>query len=150
MFNMIWNFAKSKAISVFSKVDIKDIIKKSKEGLVKQDLKSKPIIKNNEKKKREPKWQSCFPFTFFMGNGRFQPIYFWVTVFSFLCAYMLFVKNYAAWIAVKKGTFTVDMISTADLGVVLGFISSLILLYNSNKKNYKIEDIDKKETDNQE
>jgi hypothetical protein len=83
---------------------------------------------------KEPKWQTLFPFSFFYGNGKFQPIYAWIFMFCSLASIMLFLKNYAAWIAIKKGNFISEMISTADIATVLAFISSLILLYNTKKK----------------
>jgi hypothetical protein len=86
------------------------------------------------KRKKDPKWQTWFPFTFFYGNGKLQPIYSFVSLFSGLGAWMLYIKIHAASIAIKNGTFTSDMLSTADLTVVLGFVSSLILLYNTGKK----------------
>lgn len=145
MFNLIWNFAKSKAITIMSKVNIKDIINSTEKVVdkvvtpVKQVKKVKDELTQElkpEKKIKEPEWQKYFPFSFFYGGGKFQPIYFFVTLFSLLSASMLFVKVYAAWVAIKKGTYSSDMISTADLATVLTFVSSLVLLYNNNKRNY--------------
>ena len=96
--------------------------------------KSKVEVKKVETVVKQSKWQFRFPFTFFFGRGKFQPLYFFVSVFSFLGVWMLYIKIHAASLAVKAGTFHPDMISTADLTVVLGFVSSLILLYNTNKK----------------
>ena len=85
---------------------------------------------------KDPKWQTWFPFTFFYGGGKIQPIYSFVTIFCSLAAYMLYIK-------IKSGT-----INTSDLGVVLGFISSLILLYNRGRGkvivNKNITDIKEK------
>lgn len=144
MWSLILGFAKTKLISIASKVNIKDIMKSADKAI---DKVSEPVKQVNkirkelavdlkvERKVKEPAWQTYFPFTFFYGGGKFQPIYFFVTVFCFLASAMLFVKIYAAWSAIKKGTYTSDMISTADLATVLTFVSSLVLLYNNNKKN---------------
>jgi hypothetical protein len=110
-------------------------IKKIKENLKDSTKKEKKNIEEDIKKIKQSKWQTYVPFTFFYGNNKFQPLYFWIFIFCTLASAMLFVKIYAAGLAVKKGTFTSEMISTADLGVVLGFVSSLVLLYNNNKKN---------------
>jgi len=137
MFNFIWNFAKSNAVAILSKVKIKDVENTAEQVIAKTNKKVKDIVKEEKSIKcNEPKWQKRFPFSFVYGGGKFQPIYFFVTIFCLLASTMLFVKIYAAWRAIKTGTYESDMISTADLGVVLGFISSLILLYNTNKKNY--------------
>jgi hypothetical protein len=142
MFNLIWNFAKTKAITIFSKIDVKELLKNQSNKTIKEVPKLQKGIDNekNYKKIKEPKWQTFFPFSFFYGNNKFQPLYFFITLFCFLAASMLYVKIYGAWKAIKAGTFTPDMISTADLATVLTFASSLVILYNSNKKN-KIEEI---------
>jgi len=131
MFSTILNFAKGKLSSIIGKASIADVTKIAEKTTKKG--KQEIVV---EKKRKDPKWQSCFPFTFFYGNGKLQPIYFFVTLFSSLSAWMLWVKIHAASIAVRNGTFTPEMINTGDLGVVLGFIGSLILLYNNNKKTY--------------
>lgn len=132
MLKLIFNLIKSKIPFVASKVaseeNIERVIKKAK-----KEINSVKVIP--AKKKKDPAWQRCIPFTFFYGNGKFQPIYFFVTVFLSLASWMLYIKIYAAMLAVKAGVFTAEMISTADLTVVLGFVSSLILLYNKNKVN---------------
>ena len=54
---------------------------------------------------------------------------------------MLYIKTNASRMAVetaiKNNNFTIEMLSeiipSTDLGIVLGFVSTLILLYNSNK-----------------
>jgi hypothetical protein len=136
MFNLIKQFV----VKNIGKVLPKIFTPKNFETIVN---KTEEVIEKNEEKlfrkvyKKEPKWQVIFPFSFFYHRGRFQPIFFWVTVFCGLASFMLFTKTFAAWKAIKANIFTVDMISTADLGVVLGFISSLILLYNSNKNRNK-------------
>jgi len=143
MWNLILGFAKTKLISIVSKVNLKDIVGQADKVI---DKVSEPVKKVNKIKKEltqdlkstriaEKKWQTLFPFSFFYGGGKFQPIYFFVTVFCLLASAMLFVKIYAAWKAIKAGTYTSDMISTADLATVLTFISSLVLLYNNNRKN---------------
>ena len=133
MFNFIKQFFRSKYISVLSKVSIKDILAKAEENIKK--IPESKEVQTIDKVIKKSNWQTKFPFTFFFGGGKFQPLYFFVSVFSFLGVWMLYIKIHAASLAVKNGTFNPDMISTADLTVVLGFVSSLILLYNSNKKN---------------
>jgi hypothetical protein len=144
MFNLIWNFAKANAITILSKVKLKDVCEKTEKVITK----STKVVKGkiNEEIKysnqiKEPRWQRRFPFSFVYGGGKFQPLYFWIFCFCVLALGMLFVKIYAAWIAIKKGTYDSEMISTADLATVLTFISSLILLYNNNKKNSKVDSI---------
>lgn len=87
---------------------------------------------------KEPKWQKWLPFTLIYGAGKVQPVYVWITVFSSLGAWMIYIKNHAASLAIKNGTYTVDMISDTMIATVLAFVSSLILLYNSNRKYNKI------------
>ena len=137
MWNMIMQFAKTKLLSVVTKVNINDIVKQTDKVIKKMETKNETkVIQEKKKHSKEPRWQRAFPFSFFYGSGKFQPLYFFVTLFCFLAASMLFVKIYAAWVAIKKGTYNSDFISTADLATVLTFISSLVLLYNNNKKNY--------------
>jgi hypothetical protein len=137
MFSLIWNYAKSNAITILSKVNIKNIAKGVETVIDKsaKKINETKTVEFDGKKVKEPNWQRKFPFTFFFGGGKFQPLYFWIFSFCTLALAMLFVKIYAAWKAIKTGTYDSEMISTADLGVVLGFISSLILLYNNGKKN---------------
>lgn len=136
MWNMIMQFAKTKLLSVVTKVNINDIVKQTDKVIKKMENKNETkIIQEKKKHNKEPKWQTYFPFSFFYGNNKFQPLYFFITLFCFLAASMLYVKIYGAWKAIKAGTFTPDMISTADLATVLTFASSLVLLYNNNKKN---------------
>jgi hypothetical protein len=142
MFNLIWQLAKTKAISIFTKVDLKSILNQTEKVIDKTNIKNKGVI-NEVKTKREPKWQRAFPFSFFYGGSKFQPLYFWIFVFCSLSACMLGVKVYAAWRAIKSGSYSSDYISTSDLATVLAFISSLILLYNNNKKSY-IQSTEKK------
>ncbi len=129
-----------KVMPFAKKISLKEVIEVTKET-------QKTITENGKKLttdetvvctttfKKSPKWQKCFPFTFFYGNGKLQPIYFFVTLFSSLASWMLWVKIHAASVAVRAGTYNSDMLSSADFGVVLGFVSSLILLYNTNKKS---------------
>ena len=131
MFKLISQFFKSNYISVLSKISFKDMAKCTEKTVKKT---AKKGVKKVETVVKQSKWQFRFPFTFFFGRGKFQPLYFFVSVFSFLGVWMLYIKIHAASLAVKAGTFHPDMISTADLTVVLGFVSSLILLYNTNKK----------------
>lgn len=149
MLNMIMTFAKTKLLSIVTKVNIKDIVKQTDKLIDKQIRGSKnetEIIQEKKKYYKEPKWQTYFPFSFFYGSGKFQPLYFFITLFCFLAAGMLYVKIYGAWKAIKSGTFTPDMISTADLATVLTFASSLVILYNSSKKN-KLQDTEIKSQD---
>jgi len=131
--NFIFSFFQSKLAAVLSTVKLKDVINQADKS-IKKAGKVTAVEEVKVSRKKEPRWQTWFPFSFVYGGGKLQPIYFFVTVFCYLAADMLYVKTHAARVAIAKGTFTPDMISTADLGVVLGFISSLILLYNSNKK----------------
>lgn len=121
MFTPTINFIKSKLnlIKIFSKV---------------QKSISKEITINNIIDSSEPKWQRWIPFTFFMGDGKVQPLYCFVFIFSCLSACMFYIKIKAAWIALHNGTYTADMITSTDLATVLTFVSSLILLYSGNKK----------------
>lgn len=141
MWKMIMQFAKTKLLSVVTKVNINDIVKQTDKVIKKIENKNETkIIQEKKKHNKEPKWQTYFPFSFFYGNNKFQPLYFFVTLFCFLAASMLFVKIYAAWVAIKKGTYNSDFISTADLATVLTFISSLVLLYNNKKKTQQSEE----------
>jgi hypothetical protein len=132
MFNLIWQFAKTKATTIFATVNLKDILNKSKEKI---EINEKEIIQKN---KKEAKWQKYFPFTFFYGNGKFQPLYAWIFIFCSLAATMLFIKIYVAWNVFKKGIYTSDYLSTSDIATVLAFAGSLIVLYNNNKKKIEI------------
>ena len=143
MWAWIITCAKTKLLSVITKINIKDVTDTTEKAVIKLDKKFKNV-EIKEIKKKEPRWQKYFPFTFFYGAGKFQPIYFFVALFCFLAAGMLFVKIYAAWVAIKKGTYVSDMISTADLATVLTFASSLVLLYNNSKKN-TIKEVKKNE-----
>ena len=133
MFNLIWQFAKAQTVSILAKVNLKDVLKQTNKTIEKMEDKNETTI-IQEKKKYNNSLYSKFPLTFFYSKGKFQPIYFWVTIFSLLTSIMLYIKIYSAWIAIKKGTFDPELLSTADLGVVLGFIGSLILLYNNKSK----------------
>jgi len=104
---------------------------------VEKKIESESIAISNNCVKETPKWQSWFPFTFFYGNGKIQPLYIFVTLFSSLGVWMLYLKCHAASLAIKSGVYTTDMLSTGDLTVVLGFVSSLVLLYNYGKKSGK-------------
>ena len=79
--------------------------------------------------KREPRWQRWIPFTFFFGNGKFQPIYFFVTIFCGAAWLMVFFKVVYAYQCLQEGTFNSDTINSVDFATTLGFISSLIYLY---------------------
>ena len=142
---MMYQIAKAKAITIFAKTDIKSICSKTEQVI------EKAVKEEKSTKIKEPKWQRRFPFSFFYGGGKFQPIYFFVFIFSSLASWMLYVKIHAASLAIRKETYSSDMISTGDLTVVLGFVSSLILLYNNSKKTKIIESkpiIEEKESGN--
>lgn len=141
----IFQLIKQKALSFITKPDMVQVIIEKESQLMNEITQVQPTEVTSEvvqepvveiATNQEPKWQTWFPFSFFFGNGKFQPIYAWVFIFCILSASMLFVKIFAAWKAVKYGTYTSDMISTADIATILTFVSSLILLYNQNKKNY--------------
>lgn len=145
MWNTLMTFAKTRFLEVVTKVNIKDIVNKTEDKIIKSAKVVKEKINEETKyttKVKEPRWMRRFPFSFFYGGGKFQPIYAWIFCFCVLAVGMLFVKIYAAWVAINKGTYDSEMISTADLATVLTFISSLVLLYNSNKKNSKSEVIE--------
>lgn len=149
MFTMIWNIAKAKAITIFAKVNIKDVCKQTEKVIDKANKKVKEVIKEEKSTStKEPKWQKRFPFSFVFGGGKFQPIYFFVTMFSSLGVWMLYVKIHAASLAIKQGTYNPEMLSTADLATVLTFISSLILLYNNGKKNRVVKQSDDSDSGN--
>lgn len=151
MIKFILDFFKSKLISVFSKISIEDITNNTEKVLNKalqkkeQLGKEKPIEMKKEKKtvfvRSEKYWHNWFPFVMFYGNGKIQPIYVFVTIFCSLASWMLYIKTDASRMAVKiaieNKTFNYEMLSeiipSTDLGIVLGFVSTLILLYNSNK-----------------
>lgn len=119
-------------VSILSKIDVNKINRGN--GMVPQAGKKTITKKKETVRLPQKRWHNWFPFVFFYGGGKFQPIYFFVTVFSILSANMLAVKVYSAWIAIKNDNFNPEMISTGDLATVLTFVSSLILLYNGNKK----------------
>ena len=135
--NFIFSFFQSKLAAVLSTVKLKDVINQADKSIkkAKATVETPAPVLAKVSNKKEPRWQTWFPFSFVYGGGKIQPIYFFVTVFCYLASDMLYVKTHAARVAIAKGTFTADMISSADLGIVLGFISSLILLYNTNKKS---------------
>lgn len=155
MFNFILQFAKSKTISILSKVNIKEIVTKTNKSLdilpntIKQIQKIKkelePIVRH-----RDPVWQRWLPFTLIYGSGKIQPVYVWITVFCSLGAWMIYIKNHAASLAIKNGTYTPEMISDTSVATVLAFISSLILLYNTRKKDPIVTNIVSPITENKE
>ena len=143
---------KSKLISVFSKISIEDITNNTEKVLNKALQKKEKLDKDKTNKmkiegkktvfiREEKRFHNWFPFVMFYGNGKIQPIYVFVTIFCSLSAWMLFIKTNASRIAVNMAienkTFNYEMLSeiipSTDLGIVLGFVSTLILLYNSNK-----------------
>lgn len=138
MLTFLSQFFKTKFLSVITKVSLKDL-EPIKDAITKK-TKNLKVEVCSTKNLPEPQWQKWFPFSFFYGGGKFQPLYAWIFCFCLLSAGMLFVKVYAAWLAVKKGTYDSDMISTADIATVLTFISSLVLLYNTNRKNSQSSD----------
>lgn len=157
MFTTIINFAKS----FITKKNIEKVLPAVEEKIeeIVQEISDNEIPTNNSNiaidesnVKNNLEFKKIFPFVMFYGNNEFQPIYFWVTLFSSLVFLMLFIKIYNAYVHLKQGTFTTDMISTSDLGIGLGFVSSLILLYNSSKSksNKQIKFVsDNKEGDGQ-
>ena len=150
MIKLILDFFKSKLISVFSKISIEDITNNTEKvlnkALQKKDKldKEKPVKTEGKKTvfiREEKRFHNWFPFVMFYGNGKIQPIYVFVTIFCSLSAWMLYIKTNASRmvvkIAIEDKTFNYEMLSeiipSTDLGIVLGFVSTLILLYNSNK-----------------
>ena len=123
MLTTIVNFVKSK----ISSTDLQTVAP-TIENVIEQTTNQAPVQIGTDSKNSH--WKAWFPFTMFFGDNEFQPIYFWITIFCSLIFFMLFIKVYNAFLAVKHGVFNSAMISTSDLGVVLGFVSSLILLYN--------------------
>jgi hypothetical protein len=150
MIKFILDFFKSKLISVFSKISIEDITNNTEKVLnkalqKKEKLDKEKPMKTKGKKtifiREEKRFHNWFPFVMFYGNGKIQPIYVFVTIFCSLSAWMLYIKTNASRmvvkIAIENKTFNYEMLSeiipSTDLGIVLGFVSTLILLYNSNK-----------------
>lgn len=138
--NLFFMYAKTKLLEVITKVNLKDIADYSKEAVEKANKKVKEIVKVKKEKGKSKEWQKKFPLSFFYGSGKFQPIYFWIFIFCSLASAMLFIKLYVAWDSFKKGTYNNETISTADIATVLTFVSSLVLLYNNNKKSKPIKD----------
>jgi len=120
MFTAIFNFVKSKVTSSSVLSEIKNSVAEESD---------------NTKVCSEPRWQRWLPFTLVYGSGKIQPVYVWVTVFSSLGAWMIYIKNHAASLAVKNGTYDPDMLSDALVATIVGFIASLILLYNIRGKS---------------
>jgi hypothetical protein len=151
MLNFITNLFRTKFLEVITKVKLSDITNNTEKALNKALQKKDKLDKESTNKTKtekktiyvrsEKQWHNWFPFVMFYGNGKIQPIYVFVTIFCSLSAWMLYIKTNASRMAVKiaieNKTFNYEMLSeiipSTDLGIVLGFVSTLILLYNSNK-----------------
>lgn len=68
--------------------------------------------------------------SFFYSNNKFQPVYFWITLFCLLIA-LVFIQRIVS-----------NTITTIELISMLGFIQIWIALYNINKKSNKKSNID--------
>jgi hypothetical protein len=123
MFSTIFNFIKSNV----SKINVLRLLPKAEKIIQKEILASNTITTD------DPRWQKWFPFSFFFGNGKFQPLYAFTFVFCSLAIWMLYIKIDFAFRALKLGTFTTDMISTSDIATVLTFAGSLIVVYQGGK-----------------
>lgn len=84
-------------------------------------------------KRREPKWQTWFPFTLIYGNGKIQPLYLLAWLLITLLITFEGVKIFAAWRAIKSGGYTPEHLPTADFGLLIGLVPTIILLYNTTK-----------------
>lgn len=91
-------------------------------------------VKTTAPKKKEPKWQTWFPFTLVYGNGKIQPLYLLAWLLISLLVTFEGVKIFAAWKAIKSGGYTPDHLPTADFGLLIGLVPTIILLYNKTKK----------------
>jgi len=98
---------------------------------------------------KESRWKTWFPFSFFYGNGRFQPLYYFAWLFSHIGAGLICLKGYGVWLRVKAGTFQPEDISASDIAAVLGFVGTLITIYtinrNSQTKNKSVTPSTKKQ-----
>lgn len=151
MITFITNLFRTQFLKAITKVKLSDIVDNTEKVLnkalqKKEKLdKEKPAEMKKEKKtvfvREEKHWHNWIPFVMIYGNGKIQPIYVFVTIFCSLASWMLYIKTDASRMAVKIAiadkTFNYEMLSeiipSTDLGIVLGFVSTLILLYNSNK-----------------
>lgn len=153
MISFIVNFIKSKYTCLITNIDIsalitipKNLLNKllQKEQIIKKEGETQVATTTGKKTvfiREEKRFHNWFPFVMFYGNGKIQPIYVFVTIFCSLSAWMLYIKTNASRmvvkIAIENKTFNYEMLSeiipSTDLGIVLGFVSTLILLYNSNK-----------------
>ena len=84
-------------------------------------------------KRRDPKWQTWFPFTLVYGNGKIQPLYLLAWLLITLLITFEGVKIFAAWKAIKSGGYTPEHLPTADFGLLIGLVPTIILLYNTTK-----------------
>jgi len=123
MFTTVFNFIKSK----ITKINLTQLLPKAEKFV------DKNVVILNSTTTDDPKWQRYFPFSFFFGNGKFQPLYAFTFVFCSLAIWMLYIKIDFAFKALKLGTFTTDMISTSDIATVLAFAGSLVAVYQGGK-----------------
>lgn len=86
---------------------------------------------------KESRWKTWFPFSFFYGNGRFQPLYYFVWLFAHIAATLLCLKAYGVWLKIKAGTFESDDINAGDIAAVLTFIGGIITIYTVNRNSQK-------------
>lgn len=105
----------NKCVKIFSKTT----------SFINDDVDVKPI--------RNARWKTWFPFSFFYGNGLFQPLYYLSWLFCHIAALFLCLKAYGIWLRIKAGTFTPEDISAADIAAMLGFVGTIITLYNINR-----------------
>lgn len=153
MITFITNLFRTQFLKAIIKVKPSDMVDNIEKVLNKalqkkeQLNKEKPVEMKMKKEKKtvfvreEKHWHNWMPFVMIYGNGKIQPIYVFVTIFCSLASWMLYIKTDASRmvvkIAIENKTFNYEMLSeiipSTDLGIVLGFVSTLILLYNSNK-----------------
>lgn len=80
-------------------------------------------------------FDKIFIFSFFRGDGQFQPLYFFVFVFSMLAIVLVGLKIYIVWLNIKQGNISIDLISSTDIATLVTFVGGILTIYNYNKKN---------------
>jgi len=87
------------------------------------------------KKNNKSIFDKIFIFSFFRGDGHFQPLYFFVFVFSMLAIVLISFKLYIVWLNIKSGNISIELISSTDIATIVTFVGGILTIYNYNKKN---------------
>ena len=87
------------------------------------------------KKNNKSIFDKIFIFSFFRGDGQFQPLYFFVFVFSMLAIVLISFKLYIVWLNIKSGNISIELISSTDIATIITFVGGILTIYNYNKKN---------------